>query len=330
MLTPLVIAMPEPMADALGYPRATDRVGRHPHPGPVQRRLGRLRPPRVGPVPARQDEPELLDLGPERPHRPDLRRHRQDRRPHLARTSPTRPSSTSPPASSPPSCTTATRRSRSSTTSTARTSRGTSLTYVSAVAVEEKSVIDYNAGNPDGDPRAGRGGAPAAHPARRHLPGGGHALLRQPVLRPRGRLGRPTTRPRAPAASPSSSASPRTRSGCSSSASDRPTPTSPSARPVVAANGVDPDQPHDPPRGARARGHDRPPRPLGGPAQAGPGAARDRRVRLDERPGRPSRTPAAPPGSTSPRRRPSRRSTCSRPTTRSRCACSRPTWTATA
>jgi Ca-activated chloride channel family protein len=28
--------------------------------------------------------------------------------------------------------------------------RGTSLTYVSAVAVEEKSVIDYNKGNPDG------------------------------------------------------------------------------------------------------------------------------------------------------------------------------------
>src|SRR5205823_8066013 len=28
--------------------------------------------------------------------------------------------------------------------------RGTSLTYVSAVAVEEKSVIDFNKGNPDG------------------------------------------------------------------------------------------------------------------------------------------------------------------------------------
>src|SRR3954453_20996945 len=28
--------------------------------------------------------------------------------------------------------------------------RGTALTYVSAVAVEEKSVIDYNRGNPDG------------------------------------------------------------------------------------------------------------------------------------------------------------------------------------
>ncbi|HYI62056.1 MAG TPA: extracellular solute-binding protein [Acidimicrobiales bacterium] len=33
--------------------------------------------------------------------------------------------------------------------------RGTSLTYVSAVAVEEKSVIDYNRGNPDGNLDAG-------------------------------------------------------------------------------------------------------------------------------------------------------------------------------
>ena len=33
--------------------------------------------------------------------------------------------------------------------------RGTSLTYASAVAVEEKSVIDYNLGNPDGELSAG-------------------------------------------------------------------------------------------------------------------------------------------------------------------------------
>ena len=33
--------------------------------------------------------------------------------------------------------------------------RGTSLTYVSAAAVEEKSVIDYNRGNPDGNTDAG-------------------------------------------------------------------------------------------------------------------------------------------------------------------------------
>ena len=33
--------------------------------------------------------------------------------------------------------------------------RGTALTYVSAVAVEEKSVIDYNLGDPDGVLAAG-------------------------------------------------------------------------------------------------------------------------------------------------------------------------------
>ena len=52
-----------------------------------------------------------------------------------------------------PSSTTATRRSRSSTTGTAPTPGARRSTYTSAVAVEEKSVIDYNSGNPDGDAR---------------------------------------------------------------------------------------------------------------------------------------------------------------------------------
>ena len=55
--------------------------------------------------------------------------------------------------------------------------RGTSLTYVSAVAVEEKSVIDYNRGNPDGILDPGERAAAAAGAARRDLPEGGHALL---------------------------------------------------------------------------------------------------------------------------------------------------------
>ena len=61
MLTPLVIAMPQPMAEALGWPNdpigfadlaplANDPAG-----------LGRGRAPGVGTVPARQDEPQLLD-----------------------------------------------------------------------------------------------------------------------------------------------------------------------------------------------------------------------------------------------------------------------------
>ena len=59
----------------------------------------------------------------------------------------------------------------------------------------------------------------------------------------------------------------------------------------------------DAPRGARARRHDRAARPVGGPAQAGAGAARHRRVGVDGRARRRRATRAARPGSTSPRRR---------------------------
>ena len=68
--------------------------------------------------------------------------------------------------------------------------RGTALTYASAVAIEEKSVIDYNLGDPDGVLAGRRAAAPAARPARGDLPRGGHALLRQPVHRARHRVGR--------------------------------------------------------------------------------------------------------------------------------------------
>ncbi|MBV9253528.1 MAG: substrate-binding domain-containing protein [Actinobacteria bacterium] len=43
-------------------------------------------------------------------------------------------------------------------------SRGTALTYVSAVSVEEKSVIDYNKGNPDGILQAGENPRPPRVP----------------------------------------------------------------------------------------------------------------------------------------------------------------------
>ena len=61
MLTPLVIAMPKPMAEALGYPDKP--IGLADILAPRQRPagLGGVRPSRVGPVPARQDQPELLD-----------------------------------------------------------------------------------------------------------------------------------------------------------------------------------------------------------------------------------------------------------------------------
>ena len=67
--------------------------------------------------------------------------------------------------------------------------RGTSLTYVSAVAVEEKSVIDYNRGNPDGITQPGEVPKAAEGAARRRVPEGRHVLLGQPVLRPRRAVG---------------------------------------------------------------------------------------------------------------------------------------------
>ena len=78
MNSPLVIAMPQPMAEALGWPDkalgwsdvlslATSPTG-----------LGGLRPSGVGRVQARQDQPELLDERALGPDRPELRRHRQD------------------------------------------------------------------------------------------------------------------------------------------------------------------------------------------------------------------------------------------------------------
>ena len=82
MLTPLVIAMPKPMADALGYPDTADRVRRHRRTGQRPAGLGQVRPPGVGPVPARQDQPQLLDERSQLHDRRVLRRHRQDDGPH--------------------------------------------------------------------------------------------------------------------------------------------------------------------------------------------------------------------------------------------------------
>ena len=149
MHTPLVIAMPKPMAEALGWPDkpigwsdilalATDPAG-----------WASLRPSRVGPVPARQDQPQLLDQRPARADRPGYAATGKTTRP-VAR-GPGQP-----------------RRSRRSTSGRVggrplrrhhadlpqqlvpRRPAGHPLTYASAVAVEEKSVIDYNSGNPDG------------------------------------------------------------------------------------------------------------------------------------------------------------------------------------
>ena len=80
MLTPLVIAMPEPMAEALGYPDEpigfADLAALAVEPGG----LGLGRPPRVGSLPARQDQSELLHQRAQLHDRRVLRRHRHDQR----------------------------------------------------------------------------------------------------------------------------------------------------------------------------------------------------------------------------------------------------------
>ncbi|MDZ4827100.1 MAG: substrate-binding domain-containing protein [Actinomycetota bacterium] len=149
MLTPLVIAMPEPMADALGYPetpvgyadilRLAQEPGGwgalgHPEWGPF--RLGKTNPnfstsalsSTIAQYYAATDKTEGLSL--EDVDRADVREFAKGVESAVVH--------------------------YGDITMTflnnwfRNDARGTSLTYVSAVAVEEKSVIDYNKGNPDG------------------------------------------------------------------------------------------------------------------------------------------------------------------------------------
>ena len=165
--------------------RHADRVRRHREARPGPERLGQPRPSRVGPVPAGEDEPELLDERALRADRADLRGDWARRAACPARTWPTRPSCSSAARSNPPVV------HYGDTTLTFLNNwyradrRGTALTYTSAIAVEEKSIIDYNSGNPDGVLAAGRAAPQAPHPARGDLPEGRDALLGQPLLRAR-------------------------------------------------------------------------------------------------------------------------------------------------
>ena len=58
---------------------------------------------------------------------------------------------------------------------------GAALGYVSAVAVEEKSIVDYNEGNPTGDLADDGSARQAAGAAGRDLPERGNAEQRQPL-----------------------------------------------------------------------------------------------------------------------------------------------------
>jgi Ca-activated chloride channel family protein len=149
MLTPLVIAMPQPMAEALGYPNtpigyadilrlANDPAGwgafGHPEWGPF--RLGKTNPnfstsalnATIAQYYAASGKTSGLTL--EDLNRPDVdafARTIESSVVHYGDTTLTFLNNLS-------------RADR----------RGTGLTYVSAVAVEEKSVVDFNKGNPDG------------------------------------------------------------------------------------------------------------------------------------------------------------------------------------
>ena len=281
MLTPLVIAMPQPMAEALGWPDepigfadlrelANDPEG-----------WGVGRPPGVGPVPARQDESRTTRRAASTSRSPSTTR-RPARRAASPREDLQRPAAVEFATDIESSVV-----HYGDITMTflnnwfAADQRGTALTYASAVAVEEKSVIDYNLRRPRRRARRRRGATPAARAAGGDLPRGGHALLRQPVHHPRHRVGRRRRARRRGAVRGLRAAArePGTGDGV------RLPPEQPRRAvggPIVAENGVDPNQPQA---------------ELGVPEPAcwsasstrGPscarrrGAARARRLRVDER-----------------------------------------------
>ena len=201
--------------------------------------------------------------------------------------------------------------------------RGTALTYASAVAVEEKSVIDYNRGNPDGildpgeQPRQPRIPLVAIYPKEGTLfSDNPFFVLDAPWVSDEQKHGRRSC----------------SRTSCSEpdeparGAEVRLPPGQPRRR------GREPDRDRQRRRPERSRRRcsrcptptvaGRAARQVGPAAQERTRAARARRVRLDGRP--PTTADGSRPSSTSPSRPRSQRSTSSRTRTRSGCASSRP------
>ena len=170
--------MPKPMAEALGWPEKALGWGDVLALTNDPQGWGGDRPPRVGAVPARQDQPATSpppgstppsartspppavssDLTARERRRPEGGRVRQGRR--AGRRALRRHDADLPLQPRRPP-----------------TTRGQGLTYISAVTVEEKSVWDYNQGNPTGDPATLGKHAQAAGAAGRDLPEGGHAAV---------------------------------------------------------------------------------------------------------------------------------------------------------
>ena len=176
MLTPLVIAMPQPMAEALGWPQTAARLRRPADAGQRTRTAGAsVGHPEWGPFRLGKTNPNFSTSGLNftiaeyyaavgktqgltiedlaRPAAVEFARQIESSVVHYGDITMTFLNNWF-----------------------AADARGTSLTYASVVAVEEKSVIDYNRGNPDGVLSPGEEPPRPARPARRDLPGGGHAV----------------------------------------------------------------------------------------------------------------------------------------------------------
>ena len=180
MLTPLVIAMPEPMAEALGYPetpvgfRDIVELANNPE------GWAAFGHPEWGPFRLGKTNPNFSTSGLQLHHRRVLRGDRQDQRPDSGGP---RPPEVAAFAQSVENAVVH----YGDTTLTflnnwyRADARGTALTYASAVAVEEKSVHRLQLGQPRRRARAGRGAPAAAGAAGGHLPRGGDAVLGQPA-----------------------------------------------------------------------------------------------------------------------------------------------------
>jgi Ca-activated chloride channel family protein len=120
--------------------------------------------------------------------------------------------------------------------------RGTALTYVSAVAVEEKSVIDYNRGNPDGITDPGERPRPPKTPLVAVYPKEGTLFSDNPVYI----LDAPWVRPpekEAAKAFEQFVQAPDNQAEVVKAGFRPGNPAVPVGPPVEAANGVDPQQP---------------------------------------------------------------------------------------
>jgi Ca-activated chloride channel family protein len=241
MLTPLVIAMPEPMADALGYPEtpigfadivalAEDPEGwakfGHPEWGPF--RLGKTNPNfstsglnfTVAQYYAATGK--TSDLTVEDLERPEVEAFAEGVESSVVH--------------------------YGDITMTflnnwfRADARGTALTYVSAVAVEEKSIIDYNAGNPDGVLAPGEEPRPPKVPLVAVYPREGTLYSDNPLIV----LDAPWVDEAETEAARSFTdfvLRPENQAKVLEFGFRPGNPSVPVAAPIVAANGVDPDQP---------------------------------------------------------------------------------------